>query len=43
MYPGAKNYIYILSMLCSKHHYYIHYTEEETEAIEKLNNLVKVV
>lgn len=43
MDPGTKNYKYILSMLHRKHHYYIHYTEEETEATEKLNNLVKVV
>lgn len=43
MEPGAKNYKYILSMPCSEHYYYIHLTEEETEAIEKLSHLLKVL
>lgn len=43
MEPGAKNYKYILSMPCSEHYYYIHLAEEETEAIEKLSHLLKVL
>lgn len=43
MEPGAKNYKYNLSMPCSEHYYYIHLTEEETEAVEKLSNLLKVL
>lgn len=47
MEPWAKNYKYILSMLWSKTlftkcYYYIHYANEETEAIKQLNNGSKV-
>lgn len=41
MEHGVKNYKYILTVLWSK--YYIHNTDEDTEARERLKNLQKVV